>query len=276
MLRPVIALLTDFGLRDHYVSAMKGVILGICPEATLLDITHDIAPQDVLEGALELEAVATYLPQGTVVVGVVDPGVGSSRRGIAIDTGGLRFVGPDNGLFSLALQKHTSAVAVETTNRAFTRDSISSTFEGRDRFAPVAAHLARGAAVAECGPIVSDLITLSVPAAVVRPERIDGVVLRADRFGNLITNIRRDELRDVSAAGSQSNASDNRSAGVGVRVAGTTVVLSATYSDVATGALCALFGSSDRLEIAVNGGSAAASLGLSRGAAVQVLYRSGA
>ena len=261
--RPVIALLTDFGLRDHYVAAMKGVMLGICPDATFLDITHEIAPQDVLDGALELEAVARYLPPGTVVVGVVDPGVGSIRRGIAIEAGGLRFVGPDNGLFSLALGR-TPEIAVEITNGAFMRDSISRTFEGRDRFAPVAARLARGANVRECGPVASDLVVLTMPRAVVTPERIDGVVLREDRFGNLMTNIRRDDLSVVGLRAS-------------VRVADITVdALSATYADVPRGALCALVGSTDRLEIATNGGSAAAILGVGRGAAVQLLRRSGA
>ena len=262
--RPVIALLTDFGLRDHYVAAMKGVMLGICPDATFLDVTHEITPQDVLEGALELEAVARYLPPGTVVVGVVDPGVGSLRRGIAIEAGGLRFVGPDNGLFSLAVGPRTPDLAVEITNGAFMRDSISRTFEGRDRFAPVAAWLARGAHVSECGPVASDLVALTVPRAVVTPERIDGVVLREDRFGNLMTNIRRD---DLSVVGLQAS----------VRVADTTITaLSATYADVAHGALCALVGSTDRLEIATNGGSATAILGVARGAAVHVLRRSGA
>ena len=243
---------------------MKGVMLGICPDATLLDITHEIAPQDVLEGALELEAVARYLPPGTVVVGVVDPGVGSLRRGIAIEAGGLRFVGPDNGLFSLAIGPRGPESSVEITNRAFTRDAISRTFEARDRFAPVAARLALGATIGECGPVVADLVTLTMPRAVVTPERIDGVVLRADRFGNLMTNIRRADLSVVGLPAS-------------VRVADTTIAaLSATYADVPRGALCAIVGSTDRLEIAINGGSAAASHGLARGAAVQVLRRSDA
>ena len=264
MARPVIALLTDFGLRDHYVAAMKGVMLGICPDATLLDITHEIAPQDVLEGALELEAVARYLPPGTVVLGVVDPGVGSLRRGIAIEAGALRFVGPDNGLFSLAVGPRTPEIAVEITNSAFTRGAISRTFEGRDRFAPAAARLARGADISECGPVAADLVALTVPEPGVTPEQIDGVVLREDRFGNLITNIRR---HDLSVVGPRPS----------VRVADTTIAaLSATYADVPRGALCALVGSTDRLEIAKSGGSAAASLGVARGVAVQVLRRSGA
>ena len=243
---------------------MKGVMLGICPEATFLDISHEIAPQDVLEGALELEAVAPYLPRGTVVLGVVDPGVGSRRRGIAIEAGGLRFVGPDNGLFSLAVGPRTPELAVEITNGAFTRDIVSRTFEGRDRFAPVAARLARGANTSECGPLAADLVALTVPRAVVTPERVDGVVLRQDRFGNLVTNIRRDDLLAVGLS-------------VSVSVADTAIAaLSATYADVPGGSLCSLVGSTDRLEIAVNGGSAAASLGVGRGAAVHVLRRSGA
>ena len=262
--RPAIALLTDFGLRDHYVAAMKGVMLGICPEATFLDISHEIPPQDVLGGALELEAVTPYLPRGTVVLGVVDPGVGSSRRGLAIQARGLRFVGPDNGLFSLALGQPSPEVAVEITNRAFTRASISRTFEGRDRFAPAAAWLARGSQVADLGETATDLVAVAVPQARATSEGIDGVVLRADGFGNLVTNIWRNEL---SALGQQ----------VTVTVADAIIAsLSATYADVAVGALCALVGSTDRLEVSINGGNAAASLGVTRGAAVRVLRCSGA
>src|SRR5262249_55098128 len=144
MARPILALLTDFGLRDHYVGAMKAVILGICPEASIVDITHEIPPQDILSGALELEAVVPYLPVGTVVVAVVAPGVGSARRAVAMESSGLRLVGPDNGLIELAIRGRSGVSVVEIANRAYMRHPVSRTFEGRDRFAPAAAWLASG------------------------------------------------------------------------------------------------------------------------------------
>ena len=264
MRRPVIALLTDFGLTDHYVAAMKGVVLGICPDVALLDITHDIAPQDVLGAALELEAVAPYLPAGSVVVGVVDPGVGSARRGVVIEARGLRFVGPDNGLFSLAIGRDELMAAVEITNRAFTLGSISRTFEGRDRFAPVAAWAALGTAIDAFGPAVTDPVTLAMPPTTVTSRGIEGVVLRVDRFGNVITNIRRDEIAAIGEAPTVAVADARIDA------------LSTTYAAAAPGALCALIGSTDRLEISINGGNAAASLGVTRGSRVHMWRRSGA
>jgi len=262
--RPVIALLSDFGLRDHYVAAMKAVALGICPEASLLDITHQVPPQDVLAGALELEAIVSYLPAGTVVVAVVDPGVGSGRRGVAIEAGGLRFVGPDNGLFTLALARLPQATAVSIEDRRFVRERISRTFEGRDRFAPAAAWLASGASLGELGPTVSDLVTLEVPAATKTRDRIDGVVLRVDHFGNLVTNIA-DEVLPASRNG------------LIVDVAGATISgISGTYAEVAPGALCAIVGSTGRLEISVNGGSAAAVLKAAHGTSAHVRLRAGA
>src|SRR5881227_1371371 len=134
MTRPVIALLTDFGTQDHYVGTMRGVALGICPEATLVDITHDIPPQDVLTGALELASAFKYFPDGTVFLCVFDPGVGSGRRAIAAAAGPFFFVAPDNGLLTLVLREYPSAQAVELTEPRYARPTISRTFEGRDRF----------------------------------------------------------------------------------------------------------------------------------------------
>jgi S-adenosylmethionine hydrolase len=258
MARPVIALLTDFGLLDHYVAAMKGVMLGICPDATLLDISHDVAPQDILGGALQLEAVTPFLPPGTVVVAVVDPGVGSARRGIAIETGTLRFVGPDNGLFALV---GAPARAVELRDQRYARSTVSRTFEGRDRFAPAAAWLASGIALSQMGPGVEDLVRLDMPSPTVRDGAIDGIVLRVDRFGNLISNITQEDLGGFASA-------------VAVAAGGATIDgLSSTYSERPFGSLCALVGSTGRLEIAVSGGSAAAALDATRGTAVQVRAR---
>ena len=143
MARPTIAFLSDFGTRDHYAGTMKGVALGICPDATLVDITHEIPAHDVLGGALELAAAYKYFPAGTVFVAVVDPGVGSSRRGIAAEAGDSRFVAPDNGLLTLVFRETPPKRVVELTERRYARPSVSRTFEGRDRFAPAAAWLAK-------------------------------------------------------------------------------------------------------------------------------------
>src|ERR687884_688330 len=158
MARPVIALLTDFGTRDHYAGTMKGVALGICPDATLVDITHDIPAHDVAAGALELAAAYKYFPAGTIFVAVVDPGVGSSRRGVAADTGDYRFVAPDNGVLTLVLRESPARKVVELTERRYARPTVSRTFEGRDRFAPAAAWLGKGV----------DLGALGRPAGTIR------------------------------------------------------------------------------------------------------------
>src|SRR5215212_4325613 len=151
MSRPVIALLTDFGTRDHYAGTMKGVALGICPDATLVDISHDLAPHDVLAGALELAAAYRYFPAGTIFLVVVDPGVGSTRRGLAVDTGDYKFVAPDNGVLTAVLDEHPPKRIVELTERKYARPTVSRTFEGRDRFAPAAAWLAKGLDLAAFG-----------------------------------------------------------------------------------------------------------------------------
>ena len=264
MARPVIALLTDFGLHDHYVGVMKAVILGIARDAAFVDITHDIAPQDIVAGALELEAVVGYLPAGTIVVGIVDPGVGSSRRGLAVEAGGLTFVGPDNGLFTLALRRLGRARAVELCDPRFALPGPSLTFEGRDRFAPAAAWLASGVTLGEFGPAVERLVEVDAPEPFVADDLIAGQVVRIDRFGNLITNIRR-TVMPAAVRECVVEVAD-------VRVDGVVP----TYAASKAGTLCALFGSTDRLEIAVNGGSAARRLGVSRGMPVQVRWPRGA
>jgi S-adenosylmethionine hydrolase len=260
MARPVIALLTDFGSRDHYAGAMKGVALGICPDATLVDITHDIPPHDVLAGALELAAAYKYFPAGTIFLVVVDPGVGSSRHGIAAEAGGYRFVAPDNGVLTLVFKEAAPKRVVELTERRYARPTVSRTFEGRDRFAPAAAWLAKGIELSGLGRPLSGWQTLAVPDPVVSDGVVIGEVLRVDRFGNLVTNVDRRTF-------------DRLAGGGGIEItAGAYAVgkVVATYSDAEPGAVCALFGSSEHLEIAVNGGSAAERLQLARGARVTI------
>lgn len=239
---------------------MRGVALGICPDATLVDITHEIAPQDVFGGALELAASYKYFPQRTVFLCVVDPGVGSARRGLAAEAGGYRFVAPDNGLLTMVFREAAPAKVVELTDRRYARSAISRTFEGRDRFAPAAAWLASGVDIAALGTPVAGWRVLDVPRPCADADRLAGVVLRIDRFGNLVSNLDRCSFEQFA----QGKA-------VEILVAGYPVQrVVATYAEAEDGSLCALFGSSDHLEVAFTGGSAAERLGLARGAAVIV------
>src|SRR4051794_33562873 len=259
-MRPVIALLSDFGTRDHYAGTMKGVMIGICPDVTFVDITHDITPHDVMEGALQLAASCRYFPAGTIFLSVVDPGVGSSRRGIAVEAGDYRFVAPDNGVLTAALRDVPPKRIVELTERRYARPTVSRTFEGRDRFAPAAAWLAKGIQLSALGRTVTDYHRLDIPTAEASDGRVRGVVMLVDRFGNLVTNIDRHMFETVA-----------RNQPVSVTVGGHVVAgVVATYADIRPGEVCALFGSTDHLECAVNGGSAAALLAVGRDAPVEV------
>ena len=259
-MRPVIALLSDFGSRDHYVGTMKGVMLGICPDVSFVDITHDIPPHDVLDGALELAAAYRFFPAGTIFLAVVDPGVGSSRRGIAAEVGDYRIVCPDNGLLSAVAREIQPKKVVELTERRYARPTVSRTFEGRDRFAPAAAWLAKGIQLPALGRNVASFQRLDIPEAVLTDEDVRGAVLRIDHFGNLVTNIDRKVFEKFA-----------RDGGVHIDAGGATVGrLVATYADIQPGEVCALFGSTDHLELAANAGSAADALGLTRGAVVEI------
>jgi len=260
MARPVIALLTDFGTRDHYAGTMKAVVLGICPDATLVDITHDIPPHDMMTAALELAASYKYFPAGTIFLVVVDPGVGSTRRGIAVDTGDHRFVAPDNGVLTAVLKETPAKRVVELTERRYARPTVSRTFEGRDRFAPAAGWLAKGVDLSALGRSAGTIQQLEIPSPEVGDGTLSGEVLRVDRFGNLVTNIDRKMFEKFTHAGSiEICAAAHRIAR-----------LVATYAEAAPGEACALFGSTDHLEIAVNAGSASDQLSLARGAPVTV------
>jgi S-adenosyl-L-methionine hydrolase (adenosine-forming) len=259
MAAPILAFLTDFGTRDHYVGAMKGAALSVCPDAILVDISHDIAPHDILGGAMALAAAFHYFPPGTIFVAVVDPGVGSARRGIAASAADYRFVAPDNGLLSLAFGQAPPEIVVELTNPEYARADVSRTFEGRDRFAPAGAWLACGTALEAFGPRLDTWHSLSLPAPDVGDGALRGEVLVVDRFGNLITNIDRPTFDAFASGGSATVALGRHRARV-----------VETYADGSQDEICALFGSSDRLEIAVNAGNAAERLGAARGARIVV------
>ncbi len=272
---PIITLTTDFGLADGYVASMKGVILSILPTAVIVDVSHQVPPQDVLHGAFVLSATHGFFPEGTVHVAVVDPGVGAQRKPIAVSWRGSLFVAPDNGVLSLALALPPPAArrdprgpltgplpqgarAHELLEARYRLPRVSATFHGRDVFAPAAAHLASGVPLEQMGPALSAVRYLDAPAPSAGPGgAVRGRVIHIDAFGNAVTNLRREDLPGEE---------------VEVRVAGATVQgLARTYAD-RDGTL-ALMGSSGYLEIAVNGGSAARVLGLQRGHVVEVRPR---
>jgi S-adenosylmethionine hydrolase len=255
-----ITLLTDFGARDAYVGIMKGVMLSIDPGGRFVDLTHEIPPQAVEVGALVLRNAVPYFPEGTVHLAVVDPGVGTARAAIAVRTDRAVLVGPDNGLLAPAVEALGGARAVHALeNDAYRRHPLSRTFHGRDLFAPAAAYVAAGVPLAQLGSARTGLQPAALPAAAATAAGARGVVIHVDHFGNLLTNI---ERRTLDAFRPQV---------LSVTVAEMiTVPLRATYGDVATGQLVALWSSWDTLEIARRDGSAAAHLGVGRGAAVLV------
>ena len=252
----VITLTTDFGTRDTYAAEMKAAILSITRDVHLVDITHEIPPQDILAGALALEAAERWFPPATIHVAVVDPGVGTARRGLAVAAGGRTFVGPDNGLFTPFIAAG-GWQAFELTAAEFRGAHVSRTFHGRDVFAPAAAHLARGLPPHRLGPAVTDPVRRTWPGARIVEGKIGGAVLHIDRFGNLVTSIPGEALTSLGPE-------------VTVRVAGRTLPLVRTYGELKRGNPGALVGSGNRLEIAVNAGSAAKSLKAGRGTPVVV------
>jgi len=258
----IITLTTDFGLSDPFVGTMKGVILGINRYVHLVDLTHEIAPHDVLGGALALEAAVPFFPAGTIHVAVVDPWVGTSRRALAVSAGGHLFVGPDNGLFTfLFAEPGWKAMALE--GPAYRLSAVSRTFHGRDVFAPAAAYLSLGVPLHRFGSEIADPVRLAWPRARWEGDALVGEVVHADRFGNLVTSIRAREL--VSLGPEESLAMEVGDAAVSG--------LSTAYSDRSPGELGAIVGSSDRLELFVRNGSARERLGAARGVRVTVRKR---
>ena len=279
----IVTLTTDFGLADGYVGTMKGVILGIDPTATIVDISHEITPQDVREAAYTLYAAYPYFPQVAIHVVVVDPGVGSERRAIALRTPQATFVAPDNGVLSYVVAAERVEEIVHLTNPRYHLSPVSRTFHGRDIFAPAAAHLARGVRLAELGEPLTDIVTFPLPRSEVRPDgTIVGQVIHIDRFGNLITSITATDLAghggsEIALRGlpnprlwpgsgdpgqAKVDLTDHLLLGEGIiEIKGQSIRgIADNYSERTLGKLLALISSSDHLEIAVSGGSAAQSL----------------
>lgn len=267
----IITLITDFGLIDSYVGAMKGVILSIAPQATIVDISHAIPAQDVRAAAWVLYTSYNTFPRGTIHCAVVDPGVGSQRRAVAAQAGVYTFVAPDNGLLSYVLAQEPLRMAVELTNPHFHRHPVSHTFHGRDIFAPAAAYLAQGVPLHKLGPPLTELITWPLPSPK-RPseDSLIGHVLHIDHFGNCITDLKlRPEgealvLTNLPGQGAPPLTIPRHEARI--KVGNITLKgISHTYADGFPGGPLALVGSSGHLEIAVVGGSAAQTLDLAVG-----------
>ncbi len=261
-----ISLLTDFGLSDAYVGIMKGVILSINPIANIVDITHLVPPQDVIEASYQLQSAYSYFPPETVHVVVVDPGVGSGRSIVCVESEGHRFLAPNNGVLTQVLSDGKVERAVYVENADFFLSSISNTFHGRDIFAPVAAHLSLGVDLALLGDeaVDADLVRLTIPQPVFSGDTtLTGTVISIDRFGNAITNIRHWHIMTLYK---------NRKKGelnihVGEQIRG----LSTNYGSVAPQQALAIIGSRGFLEISVNCGNAADNLGLSKGDPVKIV-----
>jgi len=252
---------------------MRGTMLSICPDARLVDVTHAIDPQDVMEAAFVLRSAWPYFPDGSVHLVVVDPGVGTDRRAVALRAEGHWFVGPDNGVFPLVLDQATPEAMVELDDPAFWRDaSPSTTFHGRDIFAPAAAHLVDGQSVEALGTSIDTLEPLRWAQPSTANETVQGWVVHVDHFGNCITNIRRSTL--AKAAGLE-NAAPALDAFPPLKAyAGTTTLeaLHPTYGAVPEGDPLLLFGSSGHLEIAANGGNGAELLDIRKGDSVKIVF----
>ncbi len=273
---PLVTLTTDFGTADGYVGAMKGVILSIAPDARLVDISHEIAPQDVRQAAYVLYTAHPFFPSHTVHLVVVDPGVGSARRPIGLRTPRGTFVGPDNGVFSYVMAGEQVEALVELANPRYRLSQVSHTFHGRDVFAPAAAHLAAGAPIKALGPPVRDPVAFPPPRLEVASDGVTGEVLHTDRFGNVITSIgllawSGDTLSLKKARGRKQEARNGErtrfeAGDVTIVVGGQEIAgVHRAYAEVEPGEVLALVGSEGHLEIAVREGNAAERLGLRPG-----------
>jgi S-adenosylmethionine hydrolase len=257
--KPVITLTTDFGLSDHFAGVMKGVILGICSEAQIVDITHECRAYDVSEAAFTIGQMYPYFPPKTVHVAVVDPGVGTARRPILVEAAGQLFVGPDNGIFAFVLSQEKHRVRA-ISNAKYFRQPVSQTFHGRDVFAPVAAHLAKGVLPARMGKLVEDYLR---PGSI-KPERTarrgwTGTVLKVDHFGNLITNFLASDFPRVLQGGFEML--------VGLQ---TVARLASNYEAFGPGEVFVIVGSSGYLEVSAGQASAARILGVAAGAPIEL------
>lgn len=258
----IITLTSDFGLQDHYVGVMKAVMLDIAPDVRFVDVSHQIPPQDIMAGAWVVRNSAMLFPSGTVHLVVVDPGVGTDRRPVALKIKDQFFVGPDNGIFSLIADEYNYE-AVQLTNKNYWRKKISNTFHGRDIFAPVAAHLAAGASFSDLGEPLKELVTYRWAVPISDKDGIQGWVVHIDRYGNLISNISESLILE---------AGDPSQLKVYV---GNTILegIVSTFASVTDGEPAAYIGSSGMLEIGINKGNAREMLGVEKGAQLSLIVQ---
>jgi S-adenosyl-L-methionine hydrolase (adenosine-forming) len=256
---PIITLTTDYGTNDHLVGTLKGVILKINPDVTIVDITHHVTPFDLLDGALSIGAAYSYFPNRTIHIVVVDPGVGTARRPLLVSADNQYFIAPDNGVLSLIYERDPNAVVRYANVEHYYLQPISKTFHGRDVFAPIAAWLAKSGQTASMGEVITDYKKFAMPRPRAADGVLKGVVMRVDTFGNLITNFREEDLSDEI----------KQSGKIGFQV-GTQAVskIVDTYASGGAGEAFAYVGSSGYVEIGVNKGSASKTLQQGRGAAV--------
>lgn len=256
-MKRIITLTTDFGNKDHFTAAMKGVILGICPDVTIVDVTHEITSFEIIEAAFVVSETYKWFPKGTIHVAVIDPGVGTARRPILVEAAGQHFIGPDNGVLSLVYQREKHKAREVTASKYFL-SPLSRTFHGRDIFAPCAAHVANGVRPAQFGKLIEDHLKLAVTKPQQSSRRLwTGTVLKVDHFGNLITNFHIDDFPTLPTRPFDFY--------VGVRHIDQ---LALTFADILD--LAAVVGSSGYMEIAANQNSAAKLLGCGVGAPVEL------
>ena len=242
----IITFTTDFGLRDPYAGIMKGIALGINPNVKIVDITHDIPAHDILNASFTLAASYKFFPEGTIHTAIVDPGVGSSRKSIAIITENYVFIGPDNGIFSIIANKEKVCEIREIQNPPFVSDTISSTFHGRDIFAPCAAYLSTGRYFTDIGPVIKNISKINYPRTSKTTTVLTGEIVAVDSFGNLVSNISEKNFKAFVANNKfEIYFSSERF-----------TKIENHYDDVPVGAPLILFGSSGYLEISMNSGSA--------------------
>jgi len=254
----LITLTTDFGVGDWFVGAMKGVMISVSGRNRIVDITHDIPPGDIMAGAFVLAQSYQYYPPQTIHVAIVDPGVGSDRPAIAVQTRNFTFIGPDNGVLSLALNKEEVEGIFRIENEDLFCKPVSRTFHGRDIFAPVAAHLGREASIQDVGPPATQCVRLPFPSVQIQGDLQIGEVIHVDRFGNCITNIPSDSIAKSTTAPQV------------ILQEGAVCEMREFYDEAAEGDPLAIIGSTGLVEIAVNGGNAATTLGLETGCPVSL------
>jgi hypothetical protein len=278
MRQPVLTLTTDFGASDHYVGAMKGVILSICPRAQIVDICHDVTPFQIAEGAYVIAQAYDCFPRNTVHVVVVDPGVGTARRPILVEAAGQYFVGPDNGVLAMVYSRAKHKVRLIANDRYF-RQPVSATFHGRDIFAPVAAHVAAGVPPARVGKLIADYLRPEFAQPRRSGERAwTGSILKIDRFGNVVTNFHVRDFPDLRQSGTDAFVCQPAAPMLTLKTAvfrltvarRSIAALAQNYAERTPGALFLIVGSSGYLEVSVNQGSAAKQMGCKTGDPVKL------